>query len=82
MFYQINSPGRSTSRPGNMAVFSSFLKFSGLILLNFRATRFPKQILVDGLYAIYLKHWLTVFKRDKMLVIDGNDLCESISVEI
>merc|ERR1739838_11234 len=42
-----------------------------------QARKFPKQILVDGLYAIYLKHWLTVFKRDKMLVIDGNDLYTS-----
>ena len=48
----------------------------------FRATKFPKQILVDGLYAIYLKHWLTVFKRDKMLVIDGNDLCKSAYFEV
>jgi len=39
-----------------------------------QATKFPKQILVDGLYAVYLKHWLTYFGRDQMLVIDGNDL--------
>merc|ERR1712062_142461 len=35
---------------------------------------FPVHILVDGFYAVYLKHWLNFYQKENLLVIDGNEL--------
>ena len=50
------------------------LNTTGIIIFSYLG--FTENVLADGLYVIYMKQYIEVFGEDKVLLVDGNELCK------